>query len=256
MAFLSRKLLGTGGEFETPAGITRVGTAYSYQLLSTGTTLSLDISGISIQNNDYLYLHTVSTQGTAAGPTSGQGFTSIHTQKVIDTRSHNMNLSYVQLNGTETSIDTEITGTIGDTTHTVHAFAVVYRGVTDPLPISGGTSLLVTASQSNDRDPIANWLWSSSLAANAVQVMFHGHSNYYDAFENWDSTGDAQIGSVINYEENHQDVGGGFGRSGSEMYFLEIQNYGNGLGSSNRATGSNPYTEGRDARVTITFPIT
>jgi len=255
MAFLSRKLLGAGGEFETPAGITRVGTAYSYQLLSTGTTLSLDISGISIQNNDYLYLHTVSTQGAAAGPTSGQGFTSIHTEIRFDTRVHNMNLSYVQLNGTETSIDTEITGSIGDTTHTVHAFAVVYRNVTDPLPISGGTSLLQTASSTNDRDPTIGWSWSSSLADHAVQVMFHGHSNYYDAFENWDSTGNAQIGSLVNYEENHQDKGT-TSRSGSEMYFLEIANVGNGLGSSNRATGSNANTEGRDARITVTFPIT
>jgi hypothetical protein len=251
MAFLSRKLLGAGAH-EAPAGIERVGTAYSYQALSVGTTLTLDISGISIQNNDYLYLHSVSEEGSGIQPSSGQGFTSIHSAIANDTRSHNMNVSYVQLNGTETSVDTELVGS--GSSATIHAFAVVYRNVTDPLPISGGASLVQTLSSSNDRDPSIGWYWSSSLADHAVQVMFHGHSNYYNGFENWDSTGDAQIGSKVNYEENHQDYV--TNTYGSEMYFLEISNYGSGLGSSNRATGSNANTEGRDARVTVTFPIT
>ena len=100
MAFLSRKLLAAGGEFETPPSLTRVGTTYDYQLLSVGTTLTLDISGISTQNNDYLYLFTTSEQGQVAGPTSGQGFTNIHTEFESDSRDVNMNVSYVQLNGT------------------------------------------------------------------------------------------------------------------------------------------------------------
>lgn len=255
MAFLSRKLLGAGGEFETPAGVTRVGTAYSYQTLSTSTTLSLDISGISIQNNDYLYLHTVS-ESTSVGPTSGQGFTNIVNLGRSDTRSHFMNLGYVQLNGTETSIDTTVTATPSVTVATIHAFAVVYRNVTDPLPISGGTSLVQSSTNSSDRDPTIGWSWDSSLASGAVQVMFHGHSNYYNQFENWDSTGSSSIGSLINYEENHQDSDSSNTSYGSEMYFLEIQNVGITLSSGLRASGSNPNSESRDARITVTFPIT
>lgn len=255
MAFLSRKLLGAGGH-ESPPAIERVGTAYDYQTLSTGTTLSLDISGISIQNNDYLYLHTVSEEGAGAGPTSGQGFTSIHNELDLDTRSHNMNVSYVQLDGTETSVDTQITGGIGTNGATMHAFAVVYRNVTDPLPISGGTSLVQTANSNNDRDPSIGWTWSSSLASNAIQVMFHGHSNYYNNFENWNSTGSPSIGSLVNYQENHQDSDSSASSYGSEMYFLEIANAGSTLSFGNRASGSNTSSEGRDCRVTVTFPIT
>jgi len=253
MAFLSRKLLGAGGH-ESPPSIERVGTAYSYQALSTGTTLTLDISGISIENNDYLYLYSVCEEGTAVGPTSGQGFTSIHSGVRGDTRDHRMNVSYVQLNGTETSFDTAITGTPVVTGATIHAFAVVYRNVSDPLPISGGTSLLQTASSSSDRDPNSGWSWNSNLANDAVQVMFHGHSGYTDIAENWDSTASPSIGSLVNYQENHFDYSAS--SYGSEIYFLEIQNAGSILGYGLRASGSNVASEARDCRITVTFPIT
>lgn len=255
MAFLSKKLLGAGGH-ESPPSIERVGTAYSYQTVSTGTTLSLDISGISIQNNDYLYLHTVCEEGTAVGPTSGQGFTNIVNLIRGDTRDHRMDLSYVQLNGTETSIDTAVTGTVTITGATIHAFAVVYRNVSDPLPISGGTSLVQSTTASSDRDPVIGWSWNSSLASHAVQVMFHGHSNYYNNFENWNSTGSPSIGSLVNYQENHQDSDSSNTSYGSEMYFLEIANAGVSLISGLRASGSNASSEGRDCRATVTFPIT
>lgn len=254
MAFLSRKLLGAGAH-EAPQALQRVGTAYSYQALSTGTTLSLDITGISIQNNDYLYLHTVSEEGSGAGPTAGQGFTSIASGIGIDTMRHNMDLSYVQLNGTETSVDTQITGTISTTGATVHAFAVVYRNVTDPVPISGGTSLVQSVSQTV-RDPIIGWDWDASLASHAVHVMFHGNSNYYAIPENWDSTPSGSIGSFVNYQENHFNSDGSAFRNGSEMYFLELSNLGTSLGSALRAVGSNGQSNRYDSGFTVTLAIT
>lgn len=254
MAFLSKKLLGAGGDFETViTSPTRVGTVFASTEFSPGSvdpTYSFDISSLSIQSGDYLYLYeSTAFNGSSSSFSVPSGFTSIYRAYVNDTRDQIMGLFYKQLSGTETSITCPLSGTFTLTNqYSFLFFAAVYRNVTNPV---FANEIFGSA---NNRDPYIQQRPVGS-ADDALHLVFHGNSQNYNDLENW--TSGTQISGRNTYEENQFVQASGSTSRGNEIFFGEYTRSPDSSSTLNGFyfTGDASASESRDSSLTATITI-